>query len=148
MSRKEKEYKEFKEYENLYKKIINDSNIDINKYDWFDKTASAGTYQQEEWNKSNESKKFGSWGNEGGAYFETTTTTTTTDISIEDIRKSMGLDDDSDDSKKIGMLKIKDNKLIIEHNMKEIVICDLDDDNISASILAAIAKIQLEDISS
>lgn len=141
--------KEYEEYEKVYKKIMNNSK-DINQYggwEW-DDVASAGTYKQEEWNKSNESKKFGSWGNEGGAYFETTTTTTTTDISIEDIRKSMGLDDDSDDSKKIGMLKIKDNKLIIEHNMKEIVICDLDDDNISASILAAIAKIQLEDISS
>jgi len=45
----------------------------------------------------------------------------------------------------IGTLKIRDNKLIIEHDLREIVMCDLEDKNAASMIMAVIAKIQLEE---
>lgn len=51
-----------------------------------------------------------------------------------------------EDAATIGILKIKNNKLIIERNMKEIVICDLDDKDAAAAIMASLAKIQLEEL--
>ena len=53
-----------------------------------------------------------------------------------------------DDTTAIGTLKIRDNKLILERNLKEIVICDLDDKDAAAAIMASLAKIQLEELSS
>ena len=49
------------------------------------------------------------------------------------------------DTATLGTLKVRDGKLIVEHSMKETVLCDLEDENAAATIMGAIAKIQLEE---
>lgn len=52
----------------------------------------------------------------------------------------------NEDTTTIGTLKVRDNKLIIEHNHSEVILCDLDSENAASEILAGIAKIQLKEI--
>lgn len=140
MSKENKIYEKYmKEYDNMKKQY---ENYKLNSLDgwkvYTNKRIKDDNIYVIDNNKYKDYTEVGSWVKESESILGNS----------EDLKRLMDLiEKQKNDTTTVGTLKIRDGKLILEHGMKEIVMCDLEDENAAASIMAAIAKIQLEEMS-